>query len=107
MKVISSQDYINYDIVEEKIAQLDGQAFVTLPIVDTEMDWDGERLFVLIDGHHRLEAAKEMGIEVRFEEVKDPEGLTGDNLLEQRWIDTDWYYVETEASENPRYIRVF
>jgi hypothetical protein len=34
-------------------------------------------------------------IPVRFEVIDHPENIEGDNLLEQAWMDSDWYEVET------------
>lgn len=94
-KIISSQRYINYEIVDEKIEELKDRTHVTLPIIDTEMqDLDGNDLYILADGHHRKEAAEELGIEVEYEEVENESGLTGDALLEQHYMDSDWYYVD-------------
>ena len=88
--IISSQKYIDYTKVDEKIEELEGKNEVTL----TAWDVDGEYA-VLSDGHHAYQAAKELGINVKFEIVSHPEGLTGDDLLEQAWMDSDWYNVET------------
>lgn len=96
MKVISSQRYINFDIVDQKIEEIKGLDFVTLPIIESKMtDLDGNDLYILIDGHHRKEAAEELGIEVRYEEVINDYIVTGEDLLGVCYMDSDWYYVET------------
>lgn len=91
-RIISSQRYINETIFTEKLAALveNGTTSITLEAWDV----DGE-IAVLFNGHHTLEAARELGIAVEFTVVSHPEGLTGDNLLEQAWMDSDWYDVET------------
>lgn len=99
MKVISSQHYIDYEIVDKKIAEMQGTEKVVLPIVDAEMkDEDGNDLYVLIDGHHRKEAAEELGIEIEYEEVENPYNVTGELLLETCYMDGDWYYVDNGAT---------
>lgn len=90
MKVISSQRYYNNKIVLEKMAELENATSINLPVVPVGFD----DLYVLVDGHHRMIAAQELGIEITFVETVQAEGLTGEDLLEQNWIDSDWYYVE-------------
>lgn len=95
MKIISSQRYIDEEIVEQKIEEIKNNEFITLPIIDAEMqDLDGNDLFILIDGHHRKEAAEALGLEVRYEEVKNEHYCTGEDLLNECWGGDDWYYVE-------------
>jgi uncharacterized protein (DUF1015 family) len=90
VKIISSQRYIDENILSEKLEALAGKKAITLPA------WEvGNGMAVLADGHHRLEAAKILGIAVEFEIETHPEGLTGDDLLEVAWMDSDWYYVKT------------
>lgn len=99
MKVISSQKFVDYKIVDEKIEEIKEYDFVTLPIIRAEMkDLDDNELYVLIDGHHTKEAAEELGIKIVYEEVKNEFGLVGEELLEQMWMDSDWYCVETGVS---------
>lgn len=96
MKVISSQRHLNFDIVDQKIEEIKCLDFVTLPIIDAEMtDMDGNDLYILVDGHHRKEAAEELGIEIRYEVVKNEHGVTGEALLDACYNDSDWYDVET------------
>ena len=91
MKIISSQRYLDSKIVESKIEELNGVTEITLPTWDVK-DYD---CAVLFNGHHTLAAANELGVSVKFVVIDHPEGLTGDNLLEQAWMDSDWYDVET------------
>ena len=90
--IISSQRYLS-DIVSDKIAELEASqpAVIVLGAWDVK-DYD---CAVLYDGHHTLEAARQLDIPVRFVVVDHPEGISGDNLLEQAWMDSDWYDVET------------
>lgn len=98
MKVISSQRYINYDVVDRKIEELRNSKKVVLPIIDTGLkDEEGNDLFILVDGHHRKEAAEELRIPVEYEEVKNEYGCTGERLLEACWNDSDWYYVDNDC----------
>lgn len=93
MTIISSQRYIDSDIVDSKLAALeaDRPAEVVLPVWPVGMD----DLYVLSNGHHTLTAARALGIPVRFSVESHPERLTGQDLLEQAWIDADWYDIET------------
>lgn len=99
MKVISSQRYLDEQMVADKLDGLaqSGAAYIECPIIDAEMtDLNGEDVYVMIDNHHTLAAARELGLEIRFETVANPYGdLHGDDLLEQCYMDSDWYYVET------------
>ena len=104
MEVVSSQHYLDMDKVEEKKAEMlaAGTTKITLPC------WmigevDGKELAILSDGHHRYEAAKELGVEVVFDFDDDPEGLTGENALNVRWMDGDWYYVTTSDVAHEEY----
>ena len=98
MKVISSQKYIDDEILNEKIEQIRDLEYIELPIINVEMqDEDGNDLFVLIDGHHRKEAAQQLGIDVRYEEVPNYHNLTGVELLNAIYMDSDYYYVDTGA----------
>lgn len=58
MKVISSQRYLNYDIVDTKAEEIKNETVITLPVINSGLkDNTGEELFILVDGHHRKEAA--------------------------------------------------
>lgn len=99
MKVITSQSYIDYDIVESKKDMLEGVSSITLTVWTTGLqDENGEDLCILSDGHHTYEAAMELGIEIHFAEDEHPEGLTGEALLEAAWMDSDYHYLGTEIS---------
>jgi hypothetical protein len=89
--IISSQRYLDNQILNEKLAELEGAVEVILTAWDVK-DYGAA---VLCDGHHTHEAAQQLGLTVRFEIVEHPEGLSGDDLLEQAWIDSDWYNVKT------------
>lgn len=104
MKVISSQMFRDW----EKVAQYEEELLenvnqeITLPVIETGLkNEDGEDLYILIDGHHRLQAVKELSYEdidinVNFEVVENESGLTGEDALKEWHIDSDWYYVDTE-----------
>lgn len=104
MKVISSQHYLDMDKVEAKKAEMiaGGVSKITLPCWEIG-EVDGMELAILSDGHHRYEAAKELGIKVEFDFSPDPEGLTGENALNVRWNDGDWYYVSTSNVADEEY----
>jgi uncharacterized protein (DUF1015 family) len=90
--IISSQRHINYDIVDQKIAEIGDATSITLPIIDI-----GNGYSILVDGHHRLAAAEELEIEVNFEE-RDSAGYiysTFEETLEAHFVDSDWYDIAT------------
>lgn len=93
MKIISSQHFIDWDIVEEKQRVIFGAPFVEIPCYEIG-EIDGESFAIQSDGHHTMAAARELGIEVRFVFSADPDGLTGDAALSARWMDGDWYDVQ-------------
>ena len=99
MKVISSQHYIDWDTVEKKMAALSGSKVVEIPCYEIG-EVDGEEYAIQADGHHTMAAARELGIEIRFVFSPDPEGLSGKAALDARWIDGDYYNIETS---NPAY----
>lgn len=94
MKIISSQHFIDYEIVEEKMDELKGVETIEVPCSYVGFI-DGTEYAMQNDKHHTLAAARELGIPVEFVISDDPEGLTGLNLLDQRYMDGDWYNVET------------
>lgn len=99
MKVITSQSYVNESIVEEKKAMLEGAQSVELVVWTTGLqDLNGEDVCILSDGHHTYTAAMEMGIEVVFVEEEHPEGLMGEPLLEQAWMDSNYCYIGTNET---------
>lgn len=101
MKIISSQHFINDDIVERKISELQesGASRVVIACYYVGMI-DGEEYAMQADGHHTLAAARELGLDVEYDVNDDPEGLEGEDLLNARYMDGDWYDVE---SSNPYY----
>lgn len=99
MTYISSQHYIDPEIVEAKMEELKGVERVEIPC--SYVGWiDGVEYAMQADGHHALAAARELGLEIVFVVDDDCEGLTGEDLLDARWMDGDWYDVETS---NPYY----
>lgn len=91
--IISSQRYLDDNIISEKIADIE-QSDIT-EIVLKAWNVGAYDYAILGDGHHTFEAAQQCGINVRFEIIDHPERIYGDNLLEQAWMDSDWYDIET------------
>src|SRR3972149_5584129 len=88
--IISSQRYLDEDIVAQKIELLRGETTISLPVYDCpEYDCG-----ILYNGHHTLAAARELGLVVSFYFVEHPEGLTGDNLLDQVHGGDDYYDID-------------
>jgi hypothetical protein len=95
--IISSQSYRDYSKVDQKLEELAAEKSVQIP-VHYAGELDGEKYFIQIDGHHTLEAAKELGLEVRFIETEHNDwdkSWSLDEALEANWMDSDWYNVET------------
>lgn len=85
----------------KKKEEIKNEITITLPVVNSGLrDNNGEELFILIDGHHRREVAEELGIEIEYEEIENEYGVTGDELLLTCYLDSDWYYVDTERLVN-------
>ncbi len=99
MTIISSQHFINWDIVEEKMAEIQNLDKVIIPCSYVGII-DGVEYAMQNDLHHTLAAARELGIKVEFEITSDTEDLEGEELLTQRYNDGDYYNVETS---NPAY----
>lgn len=99
MTIISSQHFINWDIVETKMEEIKGMDKVVIPCTYVGFI-DGIEYAMQNDNHHTLAAARELGIEIEFNITNDSEDLEGEMFLEQRYNDGDWYNVETS---NPAY----
>jgi hypothetical protein len=92
---ISSQRYIDQEIVDRKIAEQDFT--VTLAEIENE---DGDEYDLVIDGHHSLEAAHQSGNAPDFQYAdydyqKEVEHLGFDDFLAAHHMDSDWYNIET------------
>ena len=99
MMIVSSQHHIDWSIVEEKMESLAGAEYVEIPC------WyigevNGTEMAIQSDKHHTMAAARELGIEIRYIMMDEPEGLSGTEALESHYNDGDWYDVETS---NPAY----
>ena len=81
MKVISSQHYLDWNRVEEKMEEIKDADIVEIQC-HAIGEIDGEEYAVQVDGHHTLAAARELGIEIEFLFDDDPEGLTGEEYLD-------------------------
>jgi hypothetical protein len=57
MNLITSQNYLDSDIVADKISEEDFEVQVS-----PAFDYDGGTFQVIIDGHHSYAAAKEAGV---------------------------------------------
>lgn len=93
MRIISSQHYLDWNIVEEKMNEIKEMESVEISCCKIG-EINGEEYAVQVDGHHTLAAARELGIPVEFTFCEDPEGLTGDKYLFAHYMDGDWYNVE-------------
>jgi uncharacterized protein (DUF1015 family) len=98
MKIISSQRYINEEILEEKLSELglDNATSINIPVSYIVI---GNKDYAIVrDGHHRLEAAKILDLEIKYTEYEDnnwDSSWTVNDVLENLYIDSDWYDIET------------
>jgi hypothetical protein len=98
MRYISSQEYLNDEVVEQKRADKDYMVSVS-PVFAV----DGEEYRVVVDGHHSLAAALADGVDPEYHEVTEQEDdricLLSDGrieeFLETEWIDSNWHDVFT------------
>ncbi len=105
MTIISSQSFINEEIVEEKIRNLKESGVSTVEIPCEEVgELDGEEYAIQIDKHHTLAAARELGLEIKFVVLGKVDDYDQYDNTEDRiaahYDDCDWYNVETS---NPYY----
>lgn len=109
MTIISSQRFRNSEIVEAKKEMLiDSNAkSIEVPIIRAYyQDLDENDLYIMIDHHHTLTAAQELGIEINFVEVedevsycKDIEEQNGENILEANYEGEAWYYITNDDED--------
>jgi len=98
MITISSQRYIDEEIVESKRANEDYEVFVS-----PAFEVDGQTVRVVLDGHHSLAAALENGEEPTFTEYDstDHDAIclleSGDveGFLQATHMGDDYYNVDT------------
>ena len=106
MKIISSQHFLDWEKVEEKIEQIKGTEVIQIPCCEIG-EIDGEEYAVQVDGHHTLAAARELEIPVEFTFSDDPEGLTGDDYLQAHYMDGDWYDVQKSDPAEERFCLIW
>lgn len=100
-QIITSQDFIDADIVAEKIKAGDFEVQVS-----PEFVVDGIAYRVLMDGHHSLAAAIEAGIDPEFIEqtARDNDRISimnrGDinGFLEACWMDGEYHFAVSGKS---------
>ena len=97
IKYISSQRYINAEIVLGKVESADFDV-----LVSPAFEIDGEMLAVILDGHHSYHAAIEAGVTPDFTvatiQNHDAVALLDhdvDLFLESIHMGDDYYYVDT------------
>ena len=56
MRIISSQHYLDWNIVEEKMNEIEGMESIEIPCCEIGKI-DGEEYAVQVDGHHTLASA--------------------------------------------------
>ena len=101
MKLISSQKYLNDEIVQTKIDNADFAVSVSPMFIIDGVDYQ-----VILDGHHSYHAAIQAGFEPEFivQTILENDSiqlLIDDNIedfLTVNYIDSDYYYVATGIS---------
>jgi hypothetical protein len=95
--LISSQRYLDDQLVQKK---REGHDYTVT--ISPEFVIDGDKMQVIIDGHHSYAAAKADGVEPDFivASIQDDDrlelmGQSIDDYLETNYIDSDWYDIET------------
>lgn len=96
MRVITSQHYLDDSIINSKMDMLANADSVGLTVWITGLqDDNGDDLCILADGHHTYTAAVALGIDVVFDQVEHPEGISGETLLDIAWMDGDYIYLDS------------
>lgn len=88
---ISSQRYLDDNIVDLKKAEIENKNEIELPVV--EIDLNGDIYHVLIDGHHRFEAASQLNISVVYKVVDVISANRSEDYLIEKHYGDDYYYV--------------
>ena len=93
MRTISSQKYLDPQIVEEKRENEDYVAFYVI------VEIEDEEYRVVVDGHHSIAAAKADGVKIELElatqELVDFAASDPDDFMTQHQLDSDWYDINT------------
>ena len=96
VNLISSQKYLDDDVVAQKLLNNDFEVSVS-PVFEV----DGEKMSVVLDGHHSFAAAKKKGVDPILQIADDSildyvDDLKDDidMFLEKAYIDSEYYYIE-------------
>ncbi len=100
-QIITSQDFIDADVVAAKIAAGDFEVQVS-----PAFEIDGTFYRVLMDGHHSLAAAIEVGVDPTYIEQTESDSdriaiLNGGDIegfLAACWMDGEYHYAATGKS---------
>jgi hypothetical protein len=101
-QIISSQDYLDPNIVETKRREKDFDV-----LLSPEFDYEGRTFQIVLDGHHSLEAARQSRRKPRFFTTKPNEiegfNLTGNGddgvaeFLQMHYNGADWRNIATNG----------
>ena len=97
--LVSSQRYIDRDVVAKKIMNRDFTVKIT-----PAFELDGETVHAIEDGHHALEAAIRSGNKPKFviqnasqnDRIGALDSGNIDDYLEQAYVDSPWYNFSTK-----------
>ena len=99
--IISSQHTTNEESVEQYVARIQaGERFAAV-VATLESDELSEYGIagILVDGHHRLEACKRLGLQIDFVEAdfhdyqSELNHMGAEDFLAAHWNDGDWYNI--------------
>lgn len=109
MTIISSQRFRDPEIVEAKKEMLISvnAKSIEVPVIRAYyQDLDENELYIMVDRHHTLSAAQELGLEINFVEVEDEvsyyadiEEHNGENILAANYEGEAWYYITNEDED--------
>ena len=112
MTVISSQRFRDEDIINEKLNEIESAEYVEIPVISAYLqDDEGNDLYIIVDKHHTLSAARELGKKVRFVE----EGVSEDSWDEEVYKIVNehcwgyiyslyWHFLINQDKSYPEYI---
>jgi len=103
--IISSQHTTNEEIVEQYIERIkSGESFVAV-IATLESDElaDFDITGIMVDGHHRLEAYRRLGLTIEFVEASfnyqaELDHMGAEDFLAAHWNDGDWHNIKTGSN---------
>jgi hypothetical protein len=92
MKIITTQKYRNWELVEQKRQQMEKDHIQSITLEVYQMDI--EDYFVLPDNHHTYEAAKQLNLTINYKILNE------DNPVYKDWSVNEWDYMNIDTGEH-------